>query len=199
MKVSTMLTTEPILFMVSAPSGAGKTSLIARLLQEFPTTTLTVSYTTRAPREGEVDGVAYRFVSTKVFEDMIKKEDFAEYAKVHQHYYGTPKSELSNYLNGRGDVIAEIDWQGARSIRALYPEALSLFISPPSITELENRLRKRGKDSDSVIKSRVAKAQEEMSHIGEFDFAIMNDEFEKAYTALKTIYLAGHYRVIQKK
>lgn len=183
----------PILLIVSAPSGAGKTSLIQRLLQTQPDTHLAISYTTRSPREGEVHGRDYHFVPDAQFQSMIAAEAFAEYAEVHRHFYGTPKDELETYTRAKHDVIAEVDWQGAQNIRKLYPAAVSLFIMPPSLAALHTRLIARGKDSAEVIARRVAQAGTEIAHAIDFDFVLVNDDFEQSFQALQHIYAAAHY------
>lgn len=184
---------QPLLLIVSAPSGAGKTSLIQRLIAQYPNLLLSTSYTTRAPRSGEVNGREYHFVTPETFNETMANDGFIEYAQVHQHFYGTPKTALLPYSQEGRDVITEIDWQGARSVRLLYPSAVSVFILPPSIAELEKRLIARGKDSIEVINRRIQKARDEINKVNEFDFVVVNDDFDRAYQALANIYEAGHF------
>lgn len=178
------------LFVVSAPSGAGKTSLVRALLEGNPNLRLSVSYTTRSPRPGEVDGVHYHFVSRATFERMVLDNAFVEYAQVFDNAYGTARETLRQALDGGRDVLLEIDWQGARQVRAHFPEAVSVFILPPSLAELERRLRGRGQDSDEIIARRMAKARDELSHYGEYDYLIVNDRFEAALTELRALICA---------
>lgn len=169
------------LFVVSAPSGAGKSSLIKALLAEHSTATtplqVAVSHTTRDPRPGEENGVHYHFVSHQAFEEMIAQNGFFEHAKVFDNYYGTSRQAIENTLEQGIDVFLDIDWQGARQVKAQYPAAHTVFILPPSIAELERRLQGRGQDSAEVIAKRMSKAQSEMSHVDEFDYVLINDDF----------------------
>jgi guanylate kinase len=175
------------LFVVTAPSGAGKTSLIEALMAQDPTLKLSVSYTTRAPRAGEKDGVDYHFVDAPTFLRMRDAGEFLENAEVHGNRYGTAKRVITQALAQGEDLILEIDWQGARQVRAIYPHCVGIFILPPSIEELERRMRTRGKDSDSVIRLRLEAARGEMEHAGEFDYAIINKDFETAKQELAEI------------
>ena len=175
------------LFVITAPSGAGKTSLIDALMAGDPTLKLSVSYTTRAPRAGEKDGVDYHFVDEPTFLRMRDAGEFLENAQVHGNRYGTAKRVITQALAQGDDLILEIDWQGARQVRAIYSECVGIFILPPSIEELERRMRKRGKDSDSVIRRRLEAARGEMEHAGEFDYAIINKDFETAKQELAEI------------
>jgi guanylate kinase len=168
------------LFIVCAPSGAGKTSLVAELLKREPGMRLSISYTTRAPRAGEQDGREYHFVDTARFEKMIAAGDFLEHANVHGNYYGTSRVWIEREIAGDHDVLLEIDWQGARQVRALFPDLLGMFILPPSIAELERRLLGRGKDTPETIQRRLAGAREEISHVLEFEYIIVNDRFDQA-------------------
>jgi guanylate kinase len=168
------------LFIVCAPSGAGKTSLVAELLKREPGMRLSISYTTRAPRAGEQDGREYHFVDTGRFEAMIAAGDFLEHAKVHGNYYGTSRVWIEREIAGDHDVLLEIDWQGARQVRALFPSLLGMFILPPSIAELRRRLLGRGKDTPETIERRLAGAREEISHVLEFEYIIVNDRFDRA-------------------
>jgi guanylate kinase len=177
------------LFILSAPSGAGKSSLIAALLKhESPRSMqVSVSTTTRAPRPGEVDGQHYHFVTKKVFEQQIKRGAFYEYAEVFGHYYGTSEQAIDEQLTQGIDVFLDIDWQGAQQVRMKKPDVTTIFIAPPSKQELESRLRGRGQDSEEVIAERMAQAQSECSHYQEFDYIIVNDDFEQATKDLVTI------------
>ncbi len=175
------------LFIITAASGAGKTSLVRALLQQDAQIQLSVSYTTRQPRLGEVNGEHYHFVDEASFLKMLDENDFLESAHVHGARYGTSKTCVNEVLAAGQDLILEIDWQGAAQVRQLYPEAISIFILPPSIQELESRLRGRGQDSDEVIAKRLAAAKDEMSHVGEFDYVTINDKFEVALEDLNAI------------
>ncbi len=182
------------LYVVAAPSGAGKTTLVRGLLEADPGVGLSVSTTTRAPRPGEVDGRDYRFTDVDAFKAMVERGEFLEWAKVHGNYYGTSKSWIQAELAAGRDVLLEIDWQGARQVRSLFPEAVGIFILPPSLEELERRLRGRGTDSDEVIARRLAAAQAEMRHVGEFDYAIINKELQRASEELLLIVRASRLR-----
>ncbi len=175
------------LFIITAASGAGKTSLVRAMLEADQQIKLSISYTTRPPRPGEVDGVHYHFVDDATFLKMLDEGDFLESAHVHEARYGTSKTCVDEVLARDKDLILEIDWQGAAQVRELYPEAVSIFILPPSIPELESRLRGRGQDSEQVIAKRLAAARSEMSHVGEFDYVTINDEFEQALHDLMAI------------
>jgi len=182
------------LYIVSAPSGAGKTSLVNALVKKDPQISLSVSHTTRPPRPGEIDGQHYHFVDVDTFKTMINEGAFIEYAQVFDNYYGTSRSALTTPLEEGRDVILEIDWQGAEQVRRLIPEAQSIFILPPSKAALEERLRGRGQDSDEVISRRMRDAEAEMKHYDEFDFLIINDEFETALNELHCIFIAQRMR-----
>ncbi|MGN0915740.1 MAG: guanylate kinase [Succinivibrio sp.] len=182
------------LFIVSAPSGAGKSSLIDALLKRFnldDSLRLSVSHTTRDPRPGEVDHVSYHFVDNTEFESMIERGAFYEYAKVFDNYYGTSREIVENWVNEGKDVLFDIDWQGARQIRKQTPEAKSIFIIPPSLAELERRLVSRGTDSAEVIEKRMNKAVSEISHFNEYDYVIINDNFDESLLQLRSIILAN--------
>lgn len=168
------------LFIITAPSGAGKTSLVRALLAADSQTRLSVSYTTRQPRPGEADGVDYYFVDDAQFLRMLGEGDFLESAEVYGARYGTSQSRVDSVLRAGNDVILEIDWQGAAQVRRLYPQVISIFILPPSIEALEQRLHGRAQDSAEVIARRLAAAHEEMSHVAEFDYVTINDTFEVA-------------------
>ncbi|MEE2733658.1 MAG: guanylate kinase [Pseudomonadota bacterium] len=175
------------LFVVSAPSGAGKTSLVHALVESTPDLHVSVSHTTRQQRPGEVDGVNYHFVSKSTFTDMLNDNAFLEHAEVFGNWYGTSKQAVADQLQAGLDVILEIDWQGAEQIRRQAPQAVSVFILPPSRTVLQQRLVGRGQDSDSVIQGRMAQATEQISHHVEFDYLIINDEFEVALQELRSV------------
>lgn len=177
------------LFILSAPSGAGKSSLINALLKQSTGRQLqvSVSHTTRQPRPGEVNGQHYHFVNKAEFEQLIEQQAFFEWAEVFGNYYGTSKSAIDSQLSEGIDVFLDIDWQGAQQVRALHPSVTTIFISPPSLQELENRLNNRGQDSAEVIAARMAQAKSECSHFSEFDFIIVNDDFDSAVQDLLTI------------
>ena len=179
------------LFVVVAPSGAGKTSLVHRLLGVETGIRLSVSHTTRAPREGEVDGREYHFVSRSAFEAMIAAGDFLEHANVYGNYYGTSRKWIESELAGEHDVLLEIDWQGAMQLRKLFPRLVGIFILPPSIGELRRRLTARGKDSAEVIERRMASAREEISHVLEFEYIIVNEQFDVAVADLQAVVRAA--------
>ena len=177
------------LFILSAPSGAGKSSLISALLKQPSPRPLqvSVSTTTRAPRPGEENGVHYHFTDKKTFETQIAQGTFYEYAEVFGNYYGTSAAAIDEQLAQGIDVFLDIDWQGAQQVRLKKPDVTTIFIAPPSREELESRLRNRGQDSDEVIADRMAQAQSECSHYQEFDYIIVNDDFQQALTDLTTI------------
>jgi guanylate kinase len=181
------------LFIISAPSGAGKSSLVNALLSQDANLALSVSYTTRAPRAGELEGREYHFVDAKTFAAMLKRGEFLESAEVHGNRYGTSRKGIED-ARARGlDIVLEIDWQGARQVRKAFPEAVSVFILPPAppLPELERRLRGRGQDSEDAIERRLANAREEIRHAGEFDYVIINKEFEEARRDLGAIVRAS--------
>ncbi len=182
------------LFIVTAPSGAGKTSLVNALLTEDPHIKLSISCTTRAPRPGEVDGVDYRFVTEASFMQMLNAGEFLESALVHGSRYGTSQLWVEEQLQAGEDILLEIDWQGAAQVRQQFPSAVSIFILPPSVEVLEQRLSKRGQDAAEVIATRLANAGEEVSHIVEFDYVIINDRFDEALRDLQAIVLAQRLR-----
>jgi guanylate kinase len=175
------------LFVITAPSGAGKTSLIEALIRDDPSLQLSISYTTRAPRPGEKNGVDYHFVDDAEFLAMRGRGDFVESAEVHGYRYGTSKRVIADALARGRNLILEIDWQGARQVRALYPDCIGIFILPPSIEELERRMRSRALDSETVIRRRLANAREELEHSGEFEYRIINKDFETAQRELAEI------------
>jgi len=178
------------LYIISAPSGAGKTSLVRALLEQDSDLAVSVSHTTRPRRVGEIDGVNYHFITTQQFLDLLAQDAFLEHAEVFGHYYGTSHLAVARQLERGQDVILEIDWQGARQVRRLIGTAVSIFILPPSRAELERRLTARGQDGLEVISARMAKATAEMSHYVEFDYLLINDSFERALTELQAIVLA---------
>lgn len=184
------------LYIVSAPSGAGKTSLVKALLESTSDIGVSVSTTTRARRTGEVDGVDYHFVAEERFLAMIRAGEFLEYAKVFDNYYGTSRQALERQLSKGLDVILEIDWQGAQQVRRLMPDAVSIFILPPSQQALLERLRGRGKDSEEIIARRTLDAVTEMSHCYEYDYLVVNDKFDDALGDLHCIVRA--HRLGQK-
>ncbi|NVK24169.1 MAG: guanylate kinase [Gammaproteobacteria bacterium] len=179
------------LFIVSSPSGAGKSSLIKALLEKHADMKVSVSHTTRAPRPGENNAEHYHFVDVDQFKSLIEQEEFYEWAEVFGNYYGTSKSAIQSQLEQGIDVFLDIDWQGAQQMRKLVPDVLSIFILPPSKAELERRLNTRGQDSAEVIKGRMEKAQSEMSHFNEYDYLLINDDFEQTLTQFEQIVLAN--------
>jgi guanylate kinase len=183
------------LYVVSAASGAGKTSLLAAVLEHIADLEVSVSHTTRAPREGELDGVNYHFVNEQQFEAMVDAGKFLEHATVFGNHYGTSGEHIERQLNQSKDVILEIDWQGARQIRKLMPECISIFIAPPSIAALRARLTSRGQDDISIIDARMQQAVTEMSHYVEFDYLVINDDFAQAKTELSAIIIANRQRL----
>jgi guanylate kinase len=182
------------LFILAAPSGAGKSSLIKALLEKHPSTDehdnamqVSVSHTTRAPRPGEIEGVHYHFVNHKVFESLIEQGAFFEHAEVFGHYYGTSKVVIEHTLKQGIDVFLDIDWQGARQVKAQIPDTATIFVAPPSKKELKRRLTERGQDTPEVIEQRMIKAVSEISHYHEFDFVVVNDNFAAALSELDAI------------
>ena len=175
------------LYIIAAPSGGGKTSLTRALLEREPNIALSVSYTSRLPRPGEVDGVHYHFVSRGVFEEMIKRGEFFEHAIVHGDLKGTARTAVERTLGSGKDVLLEIDWQGARQVRAQMQDTVSVFILPPSRVELERRLRSRAQDSDASIRRRLADSREDITHAVEFDYIVVNDDFATALSDLRSI------------
>lgn len=178
------------LFVFSAPSGAGKTTLVRRVMRDRPDLTFSISYTTRRPREGEVDGCDYHFLDRHAFEKMRAAGEFLECADVFGNYYGTGRDEVARLRGSGKDVLLEIDWQGARQVRANQPDCCSVFILPPSLAELERRLRGRDTDTEAVIAHRLGEAVEDISHWEEFDHVVINDDIERAAAQLLAI-MAG--------
>ena len=183
-----------ILFIVSAASGAGKTSLIKTLLERDPTLRLAVSFTTRAPRPGERDGVHYHFVAPDRFAHMVAAGEFLEHAQVFGNRYGTAESSVRSELEQGRDLLLEIDWQGARQVRRRFDAAVSIFVLPPSAQALEQRLSDRGLDSDRIIAARMAAARSEMSHYSEYDYLVVNDVFDAALDDLACLIRAERLR-----
>jgi guanylate kinase len=186
--------TSGVLFVVSAPSGAGKTSLLRALIPTDPRLRLSISHTTRAPRPGEADGVHYHFVDRAAFEAMVAAGEFLEHAQVFDNLYGTAERSVRAVLGGDLDVVLEIDWQGARQVRARFPEAVLVFVAPPSVAALRERLSGRGQDSAEVIERRMRDARGELSHFGEYDYLVVNDVFEQALSDLRAIVAAERLR-----
>ncbi len=184
-----------LLMIVSSPSGAGKTTLCNKLRAEFPKIGFSVSYTTRPPRAGETDGVEYNFVSNDRFQEMIAADEFAEYAMVHGNMYGTAASQVQSALDAGDDLLFDIDFQGGRQLRSRFPKSVVLvFILPPSLRELEQRLRSRATDADEVIAQRLKVARSELAHYDEYDYLIMNRELELAYDTLRAVYVSALHR-----
>jgi len=182
------------LYIISAPSGAGKTSLVRELLARSPDLTLSVSHTTRPMRPGEENGVHYHFVAPELFQAMIAADAFLEYARVFDNFYGTSKAAALDRIKRGQDVILEIDWQGARQTRRLFPDAVAIFILPPSREVLEKRLRARGQDSEAVIARRMQEARSDISHYKEYDYLLVNDDFQQAVADLQSIIRARSLR-----
>ena len=175
------------LFVVSAPSGAGKTTLVKLLLERDGDIGLSVSYTTRPPRPGERDGREYHFIDVPAFEAMRARGDFLESAEVHGNFYGTSRPWIVEQMAAGRDILLEIDWQGAQQVRKFFPGCVGIFILPPSVEELERRLRGRGQDSGEIIARRVAAAVDEMRHVREFDYVIINNKLSEAIEDLQTV------------
>ena len=187
------------LYIISAPSGAGKTSLVKQMAADLDDLLVSVSHTTRQQRPGEIHGRDYYFVSEEEFQAMLAQQDFLEYAQVFDHYYGTARQTVTENLNAGSDLILEIDWQGARQIRKKMPECLSIFILPPSTAVLEQRLRKRGQDSELIISRRMQDAVAEMQHYDEYDYLLVNDDFDQALMQLKSIVISERLRKTRQK
>ena len=181
----------PTLYVVSAPSGGGKTSLIKALLESDDKVRLSVSHTTRSPRPGELDSIHYHFVSEEEFLDVLEKRAFLEHAEVFGHRYGTGRDAVEQQLAAGYDVLLDIDWQGARQIRDNFPSCRTVFVVPPSLEELRRRLTGRGQDSEETIDRRMRQARAEISHWDEFDFVIVNDQFDDALADLRSIIRSG--------
>jgi guanylate kinase len=182
------------LFIVAAPSGAGKSSIVNACLARDPNIALSISFTSRSPRPGERHAEHYHFIGKDEFQRMIDAGDFFEYALVHGDWKGTAKQSVEPQLSAGRDVLLEIDWQGARQVRVQMPDAVSVFILPPSRAALDERMRKRGQDSEAVMAQRLAAAREEMSHYDEFDYVIVNEVFETAVDEMCAIFIASRLR-----
>ena len=182
------------LYVISAPSGAGKTSLVKALIEKTEGIDVSVSHTTRAMREGEQDGVNYHFTKKAEFEKMVAASAFIEHAQVFDNYYGTAKANIEDKLKQGEDVILEIDWQGGAQVRKQLPYSVNIFILPPSQSALEERLRGRGQDSNEIIARRMQDAKSETSHYSEYDYLVVNDDFEDALALLKSIVVARRCR-----
>jgi guanylate kinase len=191
---------EGVLYIVSAPSGAGKTSLVKALLKADNAIRLSISYTTRPPRPGEHDGKDYHFVSREHFETMLDQQEFLESAEVYGNYYGTSKSGIQRDLETGRDILLEIDWQGAAQVKQFFPKAASIFVLPPSFNALRSRLAGRGQDSEEVIERRLAAAAEDVSHAEGFDYIIVNDDFDEALLDLlaiaRSVRLQGERQIV---
>ncbi len=179
------------LYIVAAPSGAGKTTLVRLLLEKDPDINVSISSTTRLPRTGEKDGREYHFVGVQNFLDMVSQGEFLEWAEVHGNYYGTSKRWIEKEMEAGRDVLLEIDWQGAQQVRKVFPKAIGIFILPPSLEELKSRLSGRGTDSAETIARRFAAARDEMRHVDEFDYVIINDDLQQALDNLRSIVCAS--------
>lgn len=183
-----------LLFVITAPSGAGKSSLIDALMKKDARLKLSISYTTRPPRPGETNGCEYHFVDEPGFLAMLQAGEFLEHAEVHGYRYGTSQKIVRELLASGEDLILEIDWQGARQVRKLMPECVGIFLLPPSVAELERRMRARGKDSEAVIARRMASAREELAHAPEFEYVIINKDFDEALQDLVGVIRAERAR-----
>ncbi|WP_028299527.1 guanylate kinase [Oceanospirillum beijerinckii] len=187
------------LYILSAPSGAGKSSLVSALLEKTDAIKVSVSHTTRAARPGEEDGVNYNFVSVDDFKALIAQDAFLEHAEVFGNFYGTSRLWLEEQLSQGIDIILEIDWQGARQVRDLMPEAVGIFILPPSRAALQQRLDNRGQDSAEIIAGRMAEAVSEMSHFDEYDYVIINDKFDQALIELRSVIIAQRQKLANQQ
>jgi len=185
------------LYIISAPSGAGKTSLVKQLIADTDKLAVSVSHTTRPMRAAEQNGIDYYFVPLDTFKDMIEQQAFLEHAQVYDNFYGTAKQTVTDCLSQGLDIILEIDWQGAQQVRQMLPDSLSIFILPPSIAVLRERLLKRGQDNEEVIARRMRDAVAEMNHYREFDYLVVNDDFNTALEQLKSIITAN--RLLQNR
>lgn len=183
------------LFIIAAPSGAGKSSLVKALLESMDNINVSVSHTTRAPRPGEEDGVDYHFVDVATFNDMIEQDAFLEHAQVFDHFYGTSEASVREKLEAGSDEILEIDWQGARQVRMRISGTVSIYILPPSKAALRERLTSRGQDDETIINRRMHDAVSEMSHYHEFDYVVVNDDFDEALADIKTIVISQRLHI----
>ena len=182
------------IFIVAAPSGAGKSSLVNAILAEDANLLLSISFTTRAPRPGEMHGREYHFIDRIDFQRRREQGEFLECAEVHGNFYGTSRRWIAKTMAAGRDIVLEIDWQGAQQVRRLYPDAISVFILPPSMAELEHRLRARAQDSEEVIRRRMANARDEIAHVHEFDFVIINEIFDEARRDLAAVFRASRLK-----
>jgi guanylate kinase len=187
------------LIIVAAPSGGGKTSLVKKLVNTLDKIEVSISHTTRAMRPGEKEAVDYFFVEQQQFEEMIETKSFIEYAKVFNHYYGTSVAQINARLQAGIDVVLDIDWQGAQQIRKIFPRSISIFVLPPSIEILQQRLAARRQDEQEVIDDRMKRAQDELSHFAEFDYLIVNEDFDKAAQELQAIVIANRLGAERQK
>ena len=182
-----------LLVVISSPSGAGKTTLCKRLMAEFPNLKFTVSYTTRSPRSGEKNGVDYVFVDEETFQRMVDTGEFAEWAEVHGNRYGTTRAAVAEALEGGRDVLFDIDWQGGRQLKAQFEQdAVLIWILPPSLPVLEQRLRRRATDDAEVIERRLRMAKQELQNYGTYHYVVVNDDLDRAYDDVRAIYVAAH-------
>lgn len=189
-----MIKTNGCLFVISAPSGTGKTSLVKALLQLNPDLALSISHTTRPPRPGEIDGRDYHFVTTATFQQMLLNGEFIESAEVYGNLYGTSQQWVNKVISSGQDILLEIDCQGAQQIRRIFPESVGIFIIPPSSQALATRLKARAQDNPEIIQKRLAAAREEISHVAEYDYVIVNDVLEHALSDLVSIVKAEHLK-----
>lgn len=185
-------------FVIAAPSGTGKTSLVRALVSHVNDLQISISYTTRPPRPGDIHGKDYYFITPTEFSQMLERNDFLEHATVYQHRYGTSREWVMKMLSAGIDVLLEIDWQGAQQIRHLFPSAILIFIVPPSLESLRQRLQNRRQDRVDIIDERMKGAQDEISHYHEFDYLLINDQFEQALADLQHIVLAERLRCSQQ-
>ena len=184
----------PSLFVVSGPSGAGKSTLLTRVLEQMPDVRFSVSHTTRGPRRGERDGAQYHFVDRPAFEEIMKRDGFLEWAEVHGQLYGTSRAEYDAATREGRDLLLDVDVQGAQQVRTRIPDAVSIFILPPSHAALERRLRGRGPEDESAVQRRLAAADREMSHYREYDYAIVNESLEQSVEALRCVIRSARHR-----
>lgn len=187
------------LIIVAAPSGGGKTSLVKELIRRLPEVKVSISHTTRAIRPGEINGVDYFFVNDEKFDIMVDESAFVEHARVFNHQYGTSFEQIRERLAAGIDIVLDIDWQGAQQIRARFRDAVSVFVIPPSLEILKQRLMNRQQDNEDIIESRMQRAQDEMSHYSEFDYLIVNDDFAKAAAELESIVIANRLKIARQQ
>ncbi len=187
-----------VVLVLCAPSGAGKSTLVRRLINEFGEFAFSISYTTRLPRPGEQDGREYYFVDRDRFDQLVAEDFFAEWAEVYGNRYGTPAEPVREHLDAGRDVLFDIDVQGAKQLRAVFPDGVYVFILPPTLEELKHRLVTRGTDRPDVIEKRLGAAAAELVQAGEFDFLVYNDDLDQAYQELRSIYLAGRVKTANR-